>query len=159
MNALWLVATFTLQFLKATVSITIPVLDLELEDTGRDVEIDPIGFMFILGFALSVLLQFFGMLYHRWPLTSNYFLIWMMFTYLSAFLKRSNSLVLSSPRVLTLIHYVAFLDTEPKEQKPEREELYEAGKKVFTLCCYMFLLSLSLLLLHLLCLLVHKLLF
>uniref|UniRef100_A0A671XER4 chitin synthase n=1 Tax=Sparus aurata TaxID=8175 RepID=A0A671XER4_SPAAU len=126
MNALWLVATFTLQFLKATVSITIPVLDLELEDTGRDVEIDPIGFMFILGFALSVLLQFFGMLYHR---------------------------------VLTLIHYVAFLDTEPKEQKPEREELYEAGKKVFTLCCYMFLLSLSLLLLHLLCLLVHKLLF
>lgn len=65
MNALWLVATFTLQFLKATVSITIPVLDLELEDTGRDVEIDPIGFMFILGFALSVLLQFFGMLYHR----------------------------------------------------------------------------------------------
>ena len=60
----------------------------------------------------------------------------MMFTYLSAFLIRSDSLVLSSSRVLTLIHYVAFLDTEPKEQKPEREELYGAGKKVFTLYCY-----------------------
>ncbi|KAM8766238.1 chitin synthase chs-2-like [Acanthopagrus schlegelii] len=96
-NALWLVATFTLQFLNATISITIPILDLDLIDTGRKVQIDPIGFMFILGFALSVLLQFFGMLYHR---------------------------------VLTLIHYMAFLDTEPKEQKPEREELYKAGIKV-----------------------------
>uniref|UniRef100_A0A3B4TFV1 chitin synthase n=1 Tax=Seriola dumerili TaxID=41447 RepID=A0A3B4TFV1_SERDU len=65
LNALWLVATFTLQIFEATFSIRIPKVDFNLEETGEDVQIDPIGFMFILGFATSVVIQFFGMLYHR----------------------------------------------------------------------------------------------
>uniref|UniRef100_A0A665U5Q2 chitin synthase n=1 Tax=Echeneis naucrates TaxID=173247 RepID=A0A665U5Q2_ECHNA len=65
LNALWLVATFTLQILDASFSITLPKVDLDLQNTGEEVTIDPIGFMFILGFATSVVIQFFGMLYHR----------------------------------------------------------------------------------------------
>uniref|UniRef100_A0A8P4GJG0 chitin synthase n=1 Tax=Dicentrarchus labrax TaxID=13489 RepID=A0A8P4GJG0_DICLA len=100
MNALWLVATFTLQLSEASISIKLPKVNLELEYTGEDVQIDPIGFMFILGFAISVLIQFVAMLYHR---------------------------------IYTLIHYVAFLETEPKEQKSEKEQLnVTSHKKVFT---------------------------
>uniref|UniRef100_A0A8P4FX83 chitin synthase n=1 Tax=Dicentrarchus labrax TaxID=13489 RepID=A0A8P4FX83_DICLA len=100
MNALWLVATFTLQLSEASISIKLPKVNLELEYTGEDIQIDPIGFMFILGFAISVLIQFVAMLYHR---------------------------------IYTLIHYVAFLETEPKEQKSEKEQLnVTSHKKVFT---------------------------
>ncbi|XP_068431605.1 chitin synthase chs-2-like [Clinocottus analis] len=84
MNCLWLVATFTLQLLQASFSIRLPKVDLNLEDTGEDVTIDPIAFMFILGFATSVVIQFLTMFYHR---------------------------------IYTLIHYVAFLDTENREEK------------------------------------------
>ncbi|XP_030002395.1 chitin synthase chs-2-like [Sphaeramia orbicularis] len=93
-NALWLVATFTLQTFEDTFSIKIPKVNLQLEVTG-DITIDPIGFMFILGFALSVAIQFFTMLIHR---------------------------------MSTLIHYVAFLGTEPLEKKPEKDT-YRKGKK------------------------------
>ncbi|XP_051245670.1 chitin synthase chs-1-like [Dicentrarchus labrax] len=96
MNALWLVATFTLQLSEASISIKLPKVNLELEYTGEDVQIDPIGFMFILGFAISVLIQFVAMLYHR---------------------------------IYTLIHYVAFLETEPKEQKSEKEQLNVTSHK------------------------------
>ncbi|XP_070702922.1 chitin synthase chs-2-like [Pempheris klunzingeri] len=96
LNALWLVATFTLQFFKASFSISLPKVGLNLEGTGEDTQVDPIGFMFILGFAASVVIQFLAMLCHR---------------------------------IYTLIHYVAFLDTEPKDQKPE-EGIYLPGKKV-----------------------------
>uniref|UniRef100_A0A672Z9U3 chitin synthase n=1 Tax=Sphaeramia orbicularis TaxID=375764 RepID=A0A672Z9U3_9TELE len=96
-NALWLVATFTLQTFEDTFSIKIPKVNLQLEVTG-DITIDPIGFMFILGFALSVAIQFFTMLIHR---------------------------------MSTLIHYVAFLGTEPLEKKPEKDT-YRKGKKVIT---------------------------
>lgn len=65
MNALWLVATFTLQIFEASFSIKLPKLGLDLEYTGEDVSIDPIAFMFILGFALSVVIQFVAMIYHR----------------------------------------------------------------------------------------------
>ncbi|KAK9527181.1 hypothetical protein VZT92_015838 [Zoarces viviparus] len=94
MNALWLVATFTMQLFGASFSIVLPKVDFDLETTGEDVIIDPIAFMFILGFALSVVIQFLTMFYHR---------------------------------IYTLIHYVAFLDTEPNEKKPE--PLYLEGKK------------------------------
>ncbi|XP_075968855.1 chitin synthase chs-2-like [Anarhichas minor] len=94
MNALWLVATFTLQLFGASFSIKLPKVNLELEYTGEDVIIDPIAFMFIFGFATSVVIQFLTMFYHR---------------------------------IYTLIHYVAFLDTEPKEKKPE--PIYLEGKK------------------------------
>ncbi|XP_038581359.1 chitin synthase chs-2-like [Micropterus salmoides] len=62
MNALWLVATFTLQLLN--IPINIPKLNFNLEVTGH-IQIDPISFMFILGFATSVVIQFLTMFYHR----------------------------------------------------------------------------------------------
>ncbi|XP_053719412.1 chitin synthase chs-2-like [Synchiropus splendidus] len=89
MNALWLVATFTLQLID--IPINIPKFNMTLEDTGEFVEIEPISFMFILGFASSVIIQFLGMFYHR---------------------------------LMTLIHYVAFVDTESKEPKAELEILH-----------------------------------
>uniref|UniRef100_A0A8C9XJS5 chitin synthase n=1 Tax=Sander lucioperca TaxID=283035 RepID=A0A8C9XJS5_SANLU len=101
LNALWLVATFTLQ-LSAAVSITIPILDFNLKPTGKNIQIDPIGFMFILGFATMVGIQFLTMFYHR---------------------------------IYTLIHYVAFLDTEPKVEKNEPKEAYLSGKRVSKTCC------------------------
>ncbi|XP_034561035.1 chitin synthase chs-2-like [Notolabrus celidotus] len=96
LNALWLVATFTLQIFGASFFIKIPKVNFELEETG-DVQIDPIGFMFILGFATSVVIQFVAMLYHR---------------------------------IYTLVHYVAFMDTEPRQQRPTREEIYQEEKKI-----------------------------
>ncbi|XP_037651888.1 chitin synthase chs-2-like [Sebastes umbrosus] len=98
LNALWLVATFTLQLFEASFSIQLPKVDLNLEFTGENVQIDPIAFMFILGFATSVVIQFLAMFYHR---------------------------------IYTLIHYVAFLDTEPREPKPEPiEPIYMKGEKL-----------------------------
>ncbi|KAK2830793.1 hypothetical protein Q5P01_018724 [Channa striata] len=107
-NALWLVATFTLQINSSIFAIHIP--KVEFNNTGTsidivvyhnttavpDIKVEPISFMFILGFAISVVIQFLAMIYHR---------------------------------ITTLIHYVAFLDTEPREKKPE-EEFYLPGKKV-----------------------------
>ncbi|XP_075305454.1 chitin synthase chs-2-like [Odontesthes bonariensis] len=84
-NALWLVSAFIFEVFE-TFSIPIEKYDLSLNGTGENIQIEPLGFMFILGFAVSVFLQFVGMFYHR---------------------------------VYTLIHYVAFLDTEPKRQKGE----------------------------------------
>ncbi|CAN9503629.1 unnamed protein product [Ophioblennius macclurei] len=96
LNSLWLVAAFTLQTFEESLSIQIPMVDLNLEFTGRNIIIDPIALLFILGFALSVVIQFFAMLYHR---------------------------------VSTLVHYVAFMDTEPKELKMRIEPNYQQGKK------------------------------
>ncbi|XP_060948473.1 chitin synthase chs-2-like [Limanda limanda] len=98
MNAMWLVATFTLQIFNGVFAIRLPKVTLDLVDTGEDAQIDPIAFMFILGFALSVIIQFFAMIFQRFN---------------------------------TLIHFVSFLDTEPKEQKPKKIK-YKKGKKVFT---------------------------
>ncbi|KAL6100193.1 uncharacterized protein ACO6RY_01854 [Pungitius sinensis] len=92
-NALWLVATFTFQLLQDSFAIRIPLVDLQLHQTGATITIDPIAFMFILGFAISVIIQFLTMFYSR---------------------------------IYTLIHYVAFLDTEPKQRKPK----YKKGKKL-----------------------------
>uniref|UniRef100_A0A3P8SWG1 chitin synthase n=1 Tax=Amphiprion percula TaxID=161767 RepID=A0A3P8SWG1_AMPPE len=96
-NAFWLTATFTLQVFNETFAIKIPAVNIELEPIEGNINIDPIGIMFIAGFALSVFLQFIGMFYHR---------------------------------IYTLIHYVAFTDTEPRERKPEEEQHeYLPGKK------------------------------
>uniref|UniRef100_A0A3Q3N5A0 chitin synthase n=2 Tax=Mastacembelus armatus TaxID=205130 RepID=A0A3Q3N5A0_9TELE len=97
LNAMWLVATFTLQVFDGVFAINMTKVDLNLNATGGYLQIDPIGFMFIVGFATSVVIQFFGMLYHR---------------------------------LYTLIHYVAFLDTEPVVQKHQSEEFYQPGKMV-----------------------------
>ncbi|XP_041867271.1 chitin synthase-like [Melanotaenia boesemani] len=82
-NALWLVATFTLEIFQIF-SIKINMVDINLNNTGDFIQIEPLSFMFILGFTVSVLLQFVGMFYHR---------------------------------VYTLIHYIAYLETEPIQQK------------------------------------------
>ncbi|KAG7233856.1 hypothetical protein INR49_006488 [Caranx melampygus] len=64
-NAMWLVATFTLQIYSDIFAIRIPKVDFNLESTGEDAQIDPVAFMFILGFAVSVGIQFLAMFYHR----------------------------------------------------------------------------------------------
>ncbi|XP_034561272.1 chitin synthase chs-2-like [Notolabrus celidotus] len=78
-NAFWLIATFTLQLASTSVFIQVPKVDINMQPTGEYLFIEPVGFMFIIAFALLVLVQFIAMLYHR--------------TY-------------------TLIHFIAFLDTE-----------------------------------------------
>ncbi|KAM9339758.1 chitin synthase chs-2-like [Symphorus nematophorus] len=88
-NAFWLVTTFTLQLLETTVFIQVPKVNINLEFTGEYMYIDPLGFMFILAFALLVVIQFMAMLYHR---------------------------------LSTLIHFVAYLDTESKSEKRQKEQ-------------------------------------
>ncbi|KAL1277136.1 hypothetical protein QQF64_023809, partial [Cirrhinus molitorella] len=81
-NALWLVATFFLQAIGNTVSIQIPkIYPNGTLATTEMFFIDPIALMFLLGFALLLVMQFVAMLYHR---------------------------------IYTLIHFVAYSDTEMK---------------------------------------------
>ncbi|XP_074543356.1 chitin synthase chs-2-like [Halichoeres trimaculatus] len=87
-NAFWLIATFTLQLASTSVFIQVPKVDVNLQLTGEYLFIEPVGFMFIIAFALLVLVQFIAMLYHR---------------------------------IYTLIHFVAFLDTESKHEKATQE--------------------------------------
>ncbi|CAJ1083109.1 chitin synthase chs-2-like [Xyrichtys novacula] len=87
-NAFWIVATFTLQVTNTSVFIQVPKVDINLQYTGEYLYIEPIGFMFIIAFALLVLVQFIAMLYHR---------------------------------IYTLIHFVAYLDTESRQEK----QMYE----------------------------------
>ncbi|KAA0715072.1 hypothetical protein E1301_Tti008877 [Triplophysa tibetana] len=65
-NALWLVTTFILQTIGDTVSINIPkVYPNGTHSTTEIFSLDPIALMFLLGFTLLLLIQFFAMLYHR----------------------------------------------------------------------------------------------
>ncbi|KAL0983717.1 hypothetical protein UPYG_G00131750 [Umbra pygmaea] len=64
-NAMWLVATFTLQLIGSSVNIKVPKYSLNLTQTGEFLFIDPIGMMFLLGFTSLLLIQFIGMFYHR----------------------------------------------------------------------------------------------
>ncbi|PWA23242.1 hypothetical protein CCH79_00020774, partial [Gambusia affinis] len=89
LNALWLMAAFIFQVFDVF-SLKINIVGLNLQETGGTIQIEPMSLMFILGFAISVLLQFIGMLRHR---------------------------------VSTLIHYIAFLETEPKKQKSADHEV------------------------------------
>uniref|UniRef100_A0A3Q3MRH9 chitin synthase n=1 Tax=Mastacembelus armatus TaxID=205130 RepID=A0A3Q3MRH9_9TELE len=70
-NAFWLVATFCLQLIGGSVFIQVPKLDMHLQLTGEYIYIDPLGFMFILAFATLIIVQFFAMLYHRYPGSSR----------------------------------------------------------------------------------------
>ncbi|KAM3595954.1 uncharacterized protein V6R79_005848 [Siganus canaliculatus] len=89
-NAFWLIATFFLQLEDSTFFIQVPMLDINLQFNGEYIFIDPLGFMFILSFALLVLIQFVAMVYHR---------------------------------IATLIHFVAFLDTESKSEQQNQQEV------------------------------------
>uniref|UniRef100_W5KPB4 chitin synthase n=1 Tax=Astyanax mexicanus TaxID=7994 RepID=W5KPB4_ASTMX len=65
-NALWLVATFFMQTLGSTVTIKIPkVFANGTVDPDGKLFIDPIGLMFLIGFATLLAIQFFAMLWHR----------------------------------------------------------------------------------------------
>ncbi|XP_056255607.1 chitin synthase chs-1-like [Seriola aureovittata] len=64
-NMFWLVTTFTLQLSSTFISIRVPKVDNNLQFTGEFLYIEPLGFMFILAFALLVFIQFLAMLYHR----------------------------------------------------------------------------------------------
>ncbi|XP_047672829.1 chitin synthase chs-2-like isoform X1 [Tachysurus fulvidraco] len=65
-NALWLVATFFLQIIGKAVSISIPkVFANGTVDLDGQLSIDPIGLMFLLSFAVLLLVQFCAMLWHR----------------------------------------------------------------------------------------------
>uniref|UniRef100_A0A8B9R6P7 chitin synthase n=1 Tax=Astyanax mexicanus TaxID=7994 RepID=A0A8B9R6P7_ASTMX len=65
-NALWLVATFFMQTLGSTVTIKIPKVFVNgTVDPDGKLFIDPIGLMFLVGFATLLAIQFFAMLWHR----------------------------------------------------------------------------------------------
>lgn len=65
-NAIWLVATFFLQEIGGAVSIPIPRLYPNgTVDPDAQIFIDPIGLMFVIGFAFLLVIQFFAMLWHR----------------------------------------------------------------------------------------------
>ncbi|KAG7314059.1 hypothetical protein KOW79_022555 [Hemibagrus wyckioides] len=65
-NALWLVATFFLQAIGTPVSIKIPKTYANgTVDQNGAIYIDPIGLMFLLSFAVLLIVQFFAMLWHR----------------------------------------------------------------------------------------------
>ncbi|XP_024256311.1 chitin synthase chs-2-like [Oncorhynchus tshawytscha] len=88
-NAMWLVATFTLQAIGTSVTIKIPKSNLNLTQTREYLFIDPVGLMFLLGFASLLLIQFFAMFYHR---------------------------------IYTLIHFVAFVNTESKTERRQSDD-------------------------------------
>ncbi|XP_064173373.1 chitin synthase chs-2-like [Anguilla rostrata] len=65
-NALWIVATFFLQKIGIAVSIEIPTqLPNGTVLPNQKIYIDPIGLMFLLGFATLLIIQFVGMIWHR----------------------------------------------------------------------------------------------
>ncbi|XP_063775429.1 chitin synthase chs-2-like [Pseudophryne corroboree] len=65
-NLLWIVATFILQIIGSSVSIVIPKVypngTVSLTDK---LYVEPIAFMFVLSFAILLLVQFGALLYHR----------------------------------------------------------------------------------------------
>ncbi|XP_053565154.1 chitin synthase chs-2-like, partial [Bombina bombina] len=81
-NLLWIVATFFLQIIGSSITIQIP--KVFVNGTVSDLEtlpVEPIGFMFLISFAILILLQFGALLYHR---------------------------------IYTLIHFIAYQETEGK---------------------------------------------
>ncbi|KAG5831231.1 hypothetical protein ANANG_G00301620 [Anguilla anguilla] len=65
-NALWIAATFFLQQIGTAVTIVIPRTFLNgTKDPNSKIYIDPIGLMFLLGFASLLGIQLFGMIWHR----------------------------------------------------------------------------------------------
>ncbi|XP_053568219.1 chitin synthase chs-2-like [Bombina bombina] len=82
MNLLWIVATFFLQLIGSSISIVIPkVYPNGTVSTTEKLYVEPIGFMFLISFAILLLLQFGALLYHR---------------------------------IYTLIHFIAYQETEGK---------------------------------------------
>ncbi|XP_058486347.1 chitin synthase 1 isoform X1 [Solea solea] len=65
-NVLWVVATFFLQAIGSDViSIKIPKLFPNGTHSGESLKVEPLSLMFLLSFAVLLILQFLAMLYHR----------------------------------------------------------------------------------------------
>ncbi|XP_063047742.1 chitin synthase 1 [Engraulis encrasicolus] len=66
LNLLWVVATFFLQAIGTeTLSIKIPKFDPVSGNVTGDMNIEPVSLMFLLSFAVLLIVQFLAMLYHR----------------------------------------------------------------------------------------------
>uniref|UniRef100_A0A4W4ELV7 chitin synthase n=1 Tax=Electrophorus electricus TaxID=8005 RepID=A0A4W4ELV7_ELEEL len=71
-NCLWLVATFFLQAIGGTLSIRVPKLSSNGSETlNGNLYIDPIGLMFLIGFAAILVIQFCAMLWHRYLMNEH----------------------------------------------------------------------------------------
>ncbi|XP_072907201.1 chitin synthase chs-2-like [Hemitrygon akajei] len=64
-NLLWLVGTFILQLMSSTLRIYVPKFYNGEIIPNEYIEIEPLGIIFLLSFALILILQFLAMLYHR----------------------------------------------------------------------------------------------
>ncbi|KAK6489131.1 chitin synthase chs-2-like [Huso huso] len=64
-NILWVVATFFLQAIGEAISIKIPKVYPNGTVADEYLNVEPIGLMFLLTFAVLLIVQFFAMLYHR----------------------------------------------------------------------------------------------
>nr|XP_054588166.1 chitin synthase 1 [Nothobranchius furzeri] len=65
-NVLWVVATFFLQAIgNDIISIKIPKFSPDGNHTGEYLKVEPLSLMFLLSFAVLLLVQFLAMLYHR----------------------------------------------------------------------------------------------
>uniref|UniRef100_A0A3P9LS70 chitin synthase n=1 Tax=Oryzias latipes TaxID=8090 RepID=A0A3P9LS70_ORYLA len=69
-NLLWVVATFFLQAIgNDVISIKIPKYYTNGTETGEFLKVEPLSLMFLLSFAVLLLVQFLAMLYHRYANT------------------------------------------------------------------------------------------
>uniref|UniRef100_A0A3Q2YEH7 chitin synthase n=1 Tax=Hippocampus comes TaxID=109280 RepID=A0A3Q2YEH7_HIPCM len=69
-NVLWVVATFFLQAIgNDVISIKIPKFYSNGTESGEVLKVEPLSLMFLLSFAILLLVQFIAMLYHRYTQT------------------------------------------------------------------------------------------
>lgn len=127
-NVLWVVATFFLQAIGGDVlSIEIPKYDpINKTLLPEPMKVEPLSLMFLLSFAVLLIVQFLAMLYHRyntrhvlphWHLNDQ-FIIYMELDYFAVF----------HYRVYTLIHVVSYRGTEKNYKEKD-----EASKLSFVL--------------------------
>lgn len=70
MNVLWVVATFFLQAIgNDVISIKIPKYLPNGSLADEPLKVEPLSLMFLLSFAILLLIQFLAMLYHRYITT------------------------------------------------------------------------------------------
>lgn len=148
-NVLWIVATFFLQAIgNDVISIKIEKVWPNGTSSGEYLKVEPLSLMFLLSFAVLLVVQFLAMLYHRWANISQtqydtwYIIIWyMIYQHNTTFqtcirqtftnkrqrlieynynLKLKVYCVVSLFRVYTLIHVVSYRSTE-KDYIPRDE--------------------------------------
>ncbi|XP_064173371.1 chitin synthase 1 [Anguilla rostrata] len=64
-NVLWVVATFFLQAIGDTISIKFPKFYPNGQKSNETMNVEPLSLMFLLSFAVLLIVQFLAMLYHR----------------------------------------------------------------------------------------------